>query len=124
MQVLKFKSPSLNSELERAHPAIKDLIVDVLSLWPSAVVITSVEREPGEAGVMGAMSPHVARPCRGVDIRTRDIAPDDVEYVAKILNNRWKYDPTRPHLRVAVVEGDHLHIQVHDNTIFNRIETA
>lgn len=112
----RFKQPEMELELARIHPMLKEVLTDLEFVWGRELFITSVERKAGEAGKMGAHSPHTARPCRGTDIRTRNVAKDDVEYAAAYINRRWAYDPVRPKKVVALIESDHLHMQVHDNT--------
>jgi hypothetical protein len=54
---------------------------------------------------------------RGGDIRTRDVDPSAVQDVTTFINDRHVYDPTRPGMKVALLEGaatggPHVHIQV------------
>lgn len=83
-----------------------------LSSKVGALTVTSFYRE-GDKGVHGTL------PCRGIDVRCRDGAIGRA--YAKVINNKWAYDPSRPEKNCALVHdvgfGIHLHLQVHPNTI-------
>lgn len=85
---------------------------DLRAEFPSLKTITSAFR-PGDPGVHGVL------PLRGIDIRCRDRAIG--QYAAAHLNSRWSYDPSRPHLHVALYHdagsGYHLHLQSHPLTV-------
>lgn len=62
---------------------------------------------------------------RGADIHTLGVPPAVVEAVVKYVNEHLIYDPNRPEMVVALLEGaapgagstaPHLHIQVHPST--------
>jgi len=115
---IDFHEPGLSEELGRSHPTLHAVLADLMYVWPRKPMVMSVERLPGEAGKMGDKSPHVARPCRAVDIRTKDVSRLQVMNAASFINRWWVYDPERPLKVVALVEFDppHLHVQVHDRT--------
>jgi hypothetical protein len=51
----------------------------------------------------------------GADIRTRDIPTGWLKEMSEYINNKYEYDPERPHLqtlRIHSVRGEHMHIQV------------
>ena len=76
-------------------------------------VITSAYRE-GDNGVHGTI------PCRGIDFRVRGKMAD---CMAAEINKTWVYDFKRPEKVVAIhhnVYGEHLHLQVHDNTALRK----
>jgi len=63
---------------------------------------------------------HCTNPCRALDFSaTKLIHP---ESVADDINAHWRYDPERPEMKCAVYHdvgfGHHLHLQVHDNTVY------
>jgi hypothetical protein len=84
--------------------------------WLSkACVITSIYR-PDDKGVHGHW--------RGVDVRTRNILKREAKEIEKYINYVWIYDPERPELNVALFHdsglGEHLHLQIHNNTTLRR----
>lgn len=91
-----------------------DVLLDVLFIldsWGITQVITSAFRKG--KGVHGA--------CRAVDLRSHQLELEQVISLCKTVNDKWVYDPKRPHMQVIlfhdVGRGPHLHIQVHPNTI-------
>lgn len=64
-------------------------------------------------------STHNVIPLRALDIRSWIY--DAPEIVAANINRHWQYDPKRPEFLVAlyhdVGRGNHIHCQVHDNTV-------
>jgi hypothetical protein len=83
-------------------------------------VITSYYRN-GDKGV------HGTRPCRGIDLRTWNYPSHVVMAVVDKINQRFIYDPDRPHMNCAlyhdVGKGIHLHLQVHPATIRRKDDT-
>lgn len=61
---------------------------------------------------------HGVLPVRAKDIRSW--CYDDPKAIAKAINDRWTYDPTRPTRVVALYHdsgnGSHIHLQVHPRT--------
>lgn len=100
-----------NLEVLNIHPILKKIVVeDVIVLGLD--VITSAYR-PGDPRCHGTL------PLRALDFRCRVAFIG--EMVAAYINERWLYDPNRPHMKVCMFhdtgKGYHLHIQVHPNTI-------
>ena len=95
----------------KLRPILSELICLMIShnITPT---ITSAYRE-GDPGVHGCG--------RGIDLRTRNTPLDILKSMYKKINNRWTYDPKRPHLQCLIYHdsglGSHLHLQVHPNTI-------
>ena len=60
------------------------------------------------------------KPCRHLDIRS--YVYTDPQSVVDDINKHWVYDPTREHLKCAVLHdvgrGVHIHLQVHPKTVF------
>ena len=91
-----------------------------LAMWItvrySKVVFTSAYRS-GDKGV------HGTAPCRGMDMRSWHY--DDPQVVVDDINVHWRYDPIkRPEMMCAILHntgsGNHIHLQVHDNTQYLR----
>jgi len=65
-------------------------------------------------------SPHNVDPLRAIDIRSWIFG--DAKKIEYFINKSWLYDPDRPWLTCAVYHdtgrGPHIHLQVHDNTVF------
>ena len=110
-------------ELDSIHPRLKEVLEDVLGIWPAAEMeVTCLLRTPAEDKAIGGSGVHSAG--RGADVRTRNL-PDPQEMadeVAEAINAMWDYDPDRPGMfKVARSDphgsGPHLHCQVHPNTI-------
>ena len=82
----------------------------------SNVVFTSAYRR-GDTGVHGTI------PCRGLDIRSWIY--EDPQSIVDDINAHWRYDPLkRPEMMCAILhnvgQGEHIHLQVHDNTQYLR----
>jgi hypothetical protein len=123
--LIAFKTPRLAYEWHLIHPILRlmeDWILDK-RVWPgNTMTITSVHRGPEEQGAvnpaMAGRSAHGVIPVRANDVRIMGL--DDglvLEAVAKI-NKAWSYDFNRPHLLCALLEHNHVHLQVHANTTF------
>lgn len=102
-------------ELGKLKRPLIEILKDVMSLWPvDTIEISSAFRE-NDTGVHGVW--------RGLDIRTIILPKghEQVYPIAEQINNKWIYDPSRPHKVVAYAAlhgtGYHLHLQVHDRTI-------
>jgi len=92
------------------HPKLI-LIMSWLTTMYDRTVITSAYRG-GDKGV------HGTDPCRGIDIRSWVFS--NPRKVTDKINLTWEYDPDRPDKRVGIYHdigsGEHIHLQVHDNT--------
>jgi len=57
---------------------------------------------------------------RGFDFRSRIFTKEEIDEIVKYVNNKYIYDPLRPHYKVAIYhnvgKGWHFHIQVHPRT--------
>lgn len=67
----------------------------------------------GDSGVHGTL------PLRGIDLRCKFAGPGAT--IAQFVNNRWSYDPARPHKMCCKYHRTddgawHLHFQTHPNT--------
>ena len=91
-------------------------------------VLTCVLRTAAENDVLyGGHGDHVTGVHvvgRGVDIRTFDVDQAVVRTVAAYVNSEWIYDPERPVMRCAIIEGEgpgssgpHMHLQSHPSTV-------
>ncbi|NIT58424.1 MAG: hypothetical protein GWN00_20010 [Aliifodinibius sp.] len=99
-------------QLEFLDPTLRELLVWLEDEVGVSFVGTSIYR-PGDGGVHGTL------PVRGFDVRMKS------EEVGRALeffvNKHWSYDPKRPNLRCCLLhdvgKGQHLHFQVHPNTV-------
>jgi hypothetical protein len=94
-----------------------DINLRTILLWIEGrtgleLTITSLYRI-GDSGVHGQL------PLRGCDVRMRN--PVIGDNYSEMINTYWKYDPSRPELKCALLHdsgsGLHLHVQVHPNTV-------
>ena len=101
------------AQLEYIHTTMRKLLVWLEDMTGLEFTETSRYRI-GDNGVHGQL------PVRGVDLRCK--MPVIGEGVCSLINEFWQYDPTRPLLRCAIYHdagsGKHIHLQVHDNTVF------
>jgi hypothetical protein len=99
-------------QLEFIDSNLRSIVMMVESKFEVEFTITSLYRI-GDDGVHGTL------PLRGIDLRCRDL--DFGDMVAKYINDKWIYDPDRPHKNCAwchdTGRGLHLHFQSHPNTI-------
>ena len=104
------------------HPTLYAVMEDVLLFWPvESLYITSIGRTIQQDRDLGASGIHSAGPpWRAIDIGIRNLGAHDYQEIADSLarkvNARWQYDPTRLHLNVIVSKkhgtGAHIHGQV------------
>lgn len=91
------------------HPLLIELLLDV----PYDFTITEGWREG--SGV------HSAEPCRGIDLRSWEYTSHELKKIESYINSDWVYDPERPEMKCCIIhdvgKGDHIHLQVHPNTI-------
>ena len=98
--------------LEFIDLALRKILLTVESDLGIDLTITSLFRI-GDNGVHGTL------PLRGIDCRMKNMKVGLA--VENYINDKWVYDPSRSHLKVAQVHevnggGLHLHMQVHPNT--------
>jgi hypothetical protein len=113
---VKFKNVDL---LKTAFVVEYHDILCSLMAWTAVRVeefcITSLYR-PDDTGV------HGTTPCRGVDISVKNIS-NPQKFVDE-ANRIWTYDPDRPEKKCFILHdvgfGLHIHMQVCDETWFNR----
>ena len=109
---LTFKTPRVRREFCTCsiQPELLDILEFIEDFFGIIPVITSAYRE-GDEGV------HGTDPLRGLDLRLRGLPG---QTVAKMINENFIYDPTRPGKLCAIVHdiglGAHLHLQVHPKT--------
>lgn len=86
-------------------------------------IVLDVEKEFGEQTVtslyrIGDKGVHGTLKLRGIDTRCHD--SELGKNIEKYVNNKWQYDPIRPHKKCCmfhdVGQGKHLHFQTHPNT--------
>lgn len=123
--MIAFKTARLAYEWHLIHPSLRlleDWILDK-GIWPGHVLtVTSVHRGPSEQNQvnpsMAGRSAHGTIPVRANDVRTMGLNPKEVQEAVDKINAAWTYDIKRPHLNCAVLEHNHVHLQVHANTTF------
>ena len=100
--------------LSRYHPLLIIIILEVEKKFDK-VTITSPYRH-GDKGV------HGTDPCRGIDIKSWDFKKP--EEVVDFVNGKFTYDPERVNKKCAILHdtssGIHIHLQSHDNTVYNK----
>lgn len=120
---MEFESDRQEAEWSNpaVHPKLRELVAaaeEYAATKRWAWLVTSIWRSPAEDAALEGSGVHTE--WRALDIRTRDVSAQVVADVTRWINDRWKYDPTRPDLRVAISEphgtGPHLHLQVHERT--------
>jgi len=98
-----------------AHPKLIELLKWV-SVRYSDVVFTEGFEERAYPSV------HSTIPFRGMDIRS--YIYQDPAAVVEDINANWVYDPSRKHLKCSLFHntgrGAHIHLQVHENTIWRK----
>ncbi len=122
--MIAFKRTRLAYEWHLIDPKLRLMIDWIINkkAWPGDMVVTSVYRDPSEqASVNPSMvgkSAHGTLPIRANDLRTRDFSAEEVKKAVARINKTWLYDFKREHLKCAVLEHNHVHLQVHSNTSF------
>jgi len=99
------------------HPRMSALQMWLTTRY-SEVVFTSFYRDhkihPKDSGIAMTI------PCRHSDIRS--YIYEDPQSIVDDVNKSWIYDPKRPERKCAkyhdVGQGIHIHLQVHDNTLY------
>lgn len=90
------------------HPRLQALalFVDFYTQWKfrKEVLVTSMIRK-GDPGVHGVG--------RGIDLRSRDFFPNDLNDINEIINRNWTYGKGKPTCLIHDVgQGMHIHLQV------------
>lgn len=113
----------LAREWHSLHPMLLDVALALLEAWPAPeLVVTSIYRTPEENEAVGAATTvHSQMPHRAMDVRVRNLEEGGAPAaLARLLNTRFVYDPSRQALSVAVAKlhgtGPHIHLQVHPRT--------
>ena len=100
------------SQLEFIDPTLRRVCEFLEQSTGLEYTITSLYRI-NDKGVHGTL------PLRGIDLRCR--TPKIGQEIADIINAKFTYDPYRPNIKCALFHniglGNHIHIQVHPNTI-------
>lgn len=126
MPEIHLKSVRILRELNDLQPPLYEILVSLLErFWPDAskparircIFRTAAEEaiDGGKSGIHCAGPPH-----RAVDIGAKEFSDAEIAAAAKLINDRWIYDPLRPAMLVCFVAphgtGPHFHVQVHRNT--------
>lgn len=103
------------ANLDFVDDKVKEIVLAVHEEFPEADTITSLYRI-GNTG-----STHETLPVRATDLRCWDDELGD--RIEAWVNERWQYDPSRPHMKCCIYHenrngnGKHLHVQSHPNTV-------
>lgn len=96
------------------EPTLIEIIVWVAISF--GLVLTESYRKKTHGGDL-----HGTTPVRANDLRTWCYPDGQAQEIAQAINDRWLYDPNRPHMKVAIIHdsgrGIHFHIQTHPNTV-------
>lgn len=97
-----------------AHPKLIELLCWFVVRYSETVFTCGYEKRDYP-------SVHSCLPFRGMDVRSRIY--DDPQAVVDDVNAHWQYDTDRPWYPCAVYHnvgrGAHIHLQVHDQTIYS-----
>lgn len=93
-------------------PKLRQLVAWLESRTGFQFTITSMYR-------INDTGPHGTMPLRAIDLRCRE---GQVGFALEMfINGSWQYDPDRPGKQCALFhdngKGEHLHLQVHPNTV-------
>lgn len=121
---MKFASERVRHEWDspNLHPMAREIAneagLHARMLYEWEFVLTSIFRTHEEDRALDASGVHPA--WRAVDVRTRDVPPEQATSIGEWINANWQYDPARPKMQCCVYKphgtGPHLHVQVHANT--------
>mgnify|MGYP001604808787 CR=1 FL=1 len=137
---MKFDPETIASQLSRIDPRLRAILYEVdryLSTEGSQLTVTHLERSQfqqnafyqdridngffvvidgmkyySEDHQVPTISVHQTVPCRGADVRSRDLPPPLREFIVSYVNKWWPYPGHHAALKHNVGLGDHIHIQV------------
>jgi len=124
---IRFQSPGEALQYGHTHPTLRDVVAFVVGIWPAADFdVNEIYRPPSDPNYK-AGTPHCTVPHRALDAHTNGVISTWKALATETLvNEAFIYDPARPDMRVAIVEGlpgrpladhaYHLHLQVHPAT--------
>ena len=122
---LRGRADDFNLLHEKLQRVFFEAAIELYDIYHKAFLVTSMQRA-GSSGV------HGTEPCRGIDVDVCDkavyiggVLPEEAEYIVRVINGFFRYDPERPWLKVAVYGAldpterhwNHIHFQVHDRTV-------
>ena len=119
--MIAFKTLRAAYDMASMHETLKEIVGEILeSYWPTdrdLIVTRIAERDANQKTEVHTDGP----PHRAIDFRISHVPFQTAERVEARINAVWAYDPVRPTMRVAIQHdagsGNHLHVQVHANTI-------
>ena len=110
--VIGFKTPALIDDWHRLDPKLQDVLIDC----GADLLITSLIRDGRNDN---ELSVHYHG--RGADARSWNMTRGEAEALVERVNEAWVYDPERPGKKACIMhdvgQGEHIHFQVHPNTI-------
>ncbi len=136
-----FKIKRLEKEFERADPRLRAILFEfaflVKNRFKKKLLITHIERTQKEQNVLykeritqgffvwvndgkfysedrkkPTLSPHQSRPCRAVDLRSRDFTDEEIFKMKKHLDFWFPYGGGRPTFLCHKNSEEHIHLQV------------
>ena len=113
---IEIKNASVLSGLmnHKFHPKLTEIMAWMADQY--GIVMTESYRAPLHPGDV-----HSTDPVRAIDIKSRCYESVHASQIRDKINNKWQYDPDRPHMQCAIIHdvgnGIHFHIQVHPMTI-------
>lgn len=103
----------INHEYHKKLSFVAWDVIDIIIGFGITPVITSAYRDDDPDSVHAH--------CRGLDFRSWYLSDKMIDELIARINTKWIYDPARPEMVCLIFhdvgQGQHLHLQVHDNTI-------
>lgn len=118
--LIRIKGLTVFQSLEQSgglHRRMWELLIWLMERYGNKLVITSIYR-PGDPGV------HGQKPCRGLDIRSWVF--HDPMSVVQAINDAWDYGDGKHNVALLhdAGSGEHIHLQVRDETTRRRDEVS
>jgi len=121
--VVSFLYEGLYEQFLRSHPLVRVIMYEIVNFCYkynySQPIVTHIERDMAKhieiyrEKAATTPSPHLDRPCRGIDIRTSQWTKEQADHIVRYINSVFvdKDYPYPNALYHNVGRGDHLHIQ-------------
>lgn len=116
---MKFKEQKMSEEFHGLDHMLRMILVVMESVYKNLgkdFVITEVKRKPRHANDLHAYN-------RAADVRTRNLSKSEIDFVSRLINRAFVYDPDRLRYQVALHHdvglGAHFHVQVHPRTFWS-----
>jgi hypothetical protein len=103
----------------QAHPILAELMQWFCVRYSQTMITCAYEKREYP-------SVHSLEPYRAMDVRSWVFT--DPQAIVDDINAHWIYDPARPQYKVALYHdmgrGAHIHLQVHDRTVYFKEKTG